>query len=78
MSERCCKNCMHFAVKLDSAGKRVVRMDYTYDCQAPIKLTLLPESVLRYPGFKWPPNRKSMTGEDGTKCASFALYQGKE
>ncbi len=46
---QCCRNCTHLVVQPDSAGRRVVRKDYVYPCDAQVDFRAsLPEALYRY------------------------------
>lgn len=73
---RCCRTCQHLDVKPDAAGRIVVRKLNVYDCKAPLPdMPALPTSVLGA-GFRWPPSRRWMSGDDGTDCRAWQKRTG--
>lgn len=71
MSNRCCKSCRFLAVHPDARGRIVVRADRSYECIVTIPMQLLPDSVTKAYGFRWPMARTYMSGESGTLCPTW-------
>lgn len=68
---RCCKTCRFLAVHPDARGRIVVRARNAYECRAIVPLPPLPDSVTGAYGFQLPPNRRYMTGDNGTLCPTW-------
>jgi hypothetical protein len=66
-----CRDCRFLDVKPNAAGRRVVGRDRTYNCTAPIPEPELPDSVTSAFGWRWPPARSRMVGDDGAGCPMF-------
>jgi len=66
-----CRTCKHLFVPNDKAGRRVVRKDNSYECTVKVVMPLLPESVTGACGFKWPPSRSWMSGNQGENCPKW-------
>ena len=71
--ERSCKTCRFLAVHPDARGRIVVRAKNAYECRAIVPMPMLPDSVTRSYGFKWPMPRSYMTGDSGTLCPTWEL-----
>ena len=67
-----CKTCAHLKVAPDAAGRTVVRRGNVYSCTVPIPQPPLPACVTGAFTFKWPPNRRFMTRDDGKGCPLWA------
>ena len=68
---RSCKTCRFLTVPPDARGRIVVRAKNAYECRAIVPMPMLPDSVTRGHGFRWPPSRKYMTGDGGTLCPTW-------
>lgn len=67
-----CKKCKHLAVGQNANGRRVVYARNAYGCVAPCpELPPLPDSITCLSGFRWPPARSYMSGDDGKGCPLF-------
>jgi hypothetical protein len=74
-----CKTCKWYGVQPDARGRIVVRALDAWPCKAPEpEQPLVPSSVLKAYGWKWPPPRIYMRGNDGTDCQTYAYRQKKE
>lgn len=74
-----CRHCQHLDVTLDKLGRRRVRTDSVHRCTAPeVPRPIVPCSVeAAYDGFKWPPDRSFMRGDQGDGCPLFKLHERK-
>jgi hypothetical protein len=69
-----CRDCKHLTVGLTSNGRRVIRKDKVYQCAYEVPaviLPMLPASIVCGYGFKWPPPKSWMCGDDGKECSVF-------
>lgn len=74
MSASGCRVCKWLDVPPDKAGRITVRNGYSYKCTAPVPpLTAipLPESVMSYFSFHWPPPRAYMSAGAGKECPTY-------
>ena len=63
-----CRDCKHLIVPGNKLGQRRPRKGFTYNCEAPIPMPKLPDSVRLSYGFKWPPNASYMEPDAGANC----------
>ena len=70
-----CKTCAWLDVKPNAAGKIVVYKRDAHKCLAPIPEIVLPHSVTKGHGFRWPPSKSYVSAHDGEGCP---LYKKRE
>lgn len=66
-----CKTCQWLDVAEDEIGRRVVFKNKAYLCAWPAPNIDFPSSVTTWYGFRWPPSRNYMRGQDGTTCKTW-------
>lgn len=66
-----CGHCKYLDVRPDAAGRFIARRGYAYLCTVPVMQPVVPESMLKYHSWKWPPNRIYMERGDGEGCKLF-------
>lgn len=66
-----CKTCKWLDVEPDSIGRIVVRNKNSYQCTVEIPKPPLPDCVLNYYHFKWPPYRVYVNSKNGENCQLF-------
>ena len=67
-----CKTCAHLDVALDKAGRRVVRKDNAYRCNAPEPdVSSFPASITGAHGFRARFTRSHMMGTAGFNCPAW-------
>jgi hypothetical protein len=64
-----CKTCKFLDVPPDRIGRIRPQKRYSYRCVAEIPAPVLPDSVTKAHGFKWPPERTWMAIEQGRKLS---------
>lgn len=64
-----CKTCKWPDVEPNKTGRIAVYKRSVYRCILPDPgCPSLPDSILKYYDFKWPPKRTRMQGKDGETC----------
>jgi hypothetical protein len=74
-ADKSCKTCLHFAVPLDKAGRRIVRSKYGYLCKVKIPMPPLPDSVRSGAYIREAHTRMSMNGSDGSQCPYWEKWE---
>ena len=68
---RSCKSCRFLGVHPDARGRINVRARNVYECLVQVPEPVLPESMTRAYGFRWPPAKSYMTGDSGRECPTW-------
>jgi len=63
--------CRHLLVTPDKDGKVRVRKGNGYRCAVDAPTPVLPASVTRAHGWRWPPHRTMVSTDDCAKCPLF-------
>jgi hypothetical protein len=66
-----CKTCRWLDVAPSPSGRRVVRSDRVYACRVEVPVPVLPISVRKAYGFKWPPEKAFVSPDNGADCPLF-------
>ena len=77
MPNKSCKTCKYLRVKPDKLGRRVVRKNESYLCDAPLPTLKIPDSIRLSWQFKWPPDRRYMQGVEGNECDTWEALEVK-
>jgi len=70
-SARSCKSCRFLRVHPDARGRITVRADRVYECLVQVPQPALPDSMTRAFGYRWPPAKSYMRGDDGRECPTW-------
>jgi hypothetical protein len=73
-----CRNCTFLRVPPDKDGRRRPRKDKAYTCTIDAPVPVLPTSITKSYGFRWPPSRDYMTPDDGERCPCWVEFVPKE
>ena len=77
-TKRQCRTCRYIEPSYDKNGKRYMRRELAYICNAPTPITPLPDSITRTYHFVAAQDvrRRRMSPNDGSECPLWELREG--
>jgi hypothetical protein len=66
-----CRQCRYLDVPPDKLGRVTARKDKAYRCTVELPPPLVPVSVSKSYGWRWPPSRSAMSANDGEGCPFY-------